>query len=93
MKALKDQLFLKASGNPIKLLATNAQLKLQYSFQQLTGKTRRTVRMVQRIHLRKITDRDGGGPFCRFYRRPRTNFGGPDEGYAAPRAHAESGIR
>ena len=53
LKAFKDQLLLKTSGNPAHF--PNVQHKLRYAFQFLTGKAQPTMC----IHLKRSTDPDG----------------------------------
>ena len=53
LKAFKDQLILKTSGNPARF--PNTQHKLWYAYQFLTGKAQRTMR----VHLRRTTGADG----------------------------------
>ena len=50
LKVFKDQLILKTSGNAARF--PNTQHKLRYTYQFLTGKAQRTMR----IHLRRIAD-------------------------------------
>ena len=53
LKAFKDQLILKTSGNPARF--PNTQQKLRYAYQFLTSKAQRTMR----VHLRRSTGAAG----------------------------------
>ena len=53
LKAFKDQLIVKTSGNPARF--PNTQHKLRYAYQFLTGKAQRTMR----VHLQRTTVADG----------------------------------
>ena len=87
LKAFKDQLLLKTSGNPARF--PNVQHKLRYAFQFLTGKAQRTMR----IHLKRSTDTDGEETyeilfttFAEFLTALDRHFGDPDEKHTAAMA-------
>src|SRR6266705_2286504 len=80
LKAFKDQLILKTSGNPARF--PNTQHKLRYAYQFLTGKAQRTMR----VHLRQTAGEDGEetyevlfSSFAAFLATLDRHFGDPDE--------------
>jgi hypothetical protein len=84
LKAFKDQLLLKTSGNPARF--PNVQHKLRYAYQFLTGKAQRTMR----IHLKRKVAADGEetyevlfDSFAAFLKALDRHFGDPDEKHTA----------
>ena len=80
LKAFKDQMILKTSGNPA--CFPNTQHKLRYGYQFLTVKAQRPIR----VHLRRTTGADGEETyevlftsFAAFLAAPDRHFGDLDE--------------
>src|SRR6266699_1106960 len=84
LKAFKDQLILKTSGNPTR--CPNVQQKVRYAYQFLNGKAQRTMR----IHIRRTPDENGEetyeivfDTFAAFLAALDRHFGDPDEKHTA----------